>query len=40
MIDCNNVKKITDITDQIEYTDKKAGGKSDSQKVSCGQDNG
>lgn len=40
MIDCNNVEKITDITDQIEYNDKKDGGKGDSQKVSCGQDNG
>ncbi|KAB7890299.1 hypothetical protein [Poseidonibacter ostreae] len=40
MIDCTQVKRITDITDQVDYEDKKSGGKTDSQKVSCGQSNG
>jgi len=40
MTNCNNIKKITDITDQIQYQDQKAGGKGDSEQVSCGQSNG
>lgn len=38
MINCDEVKRISDITDQVDYDDKKSGGKSDSQQVSCGQD--
>jgi len=38
MLDCNNVEKITDITDQIDYEDTHSGGQGDSQWVSCGQD--
>lgn len=40
MIDCTKVEKITDITNQVNYKDKENGGRGDSQKVSCGQDNG
>ena len=37
-MDCSNVKKISDITDQIDYVDDNAGGKDDEKIVSCGQD--
>jgi len=40
MMDCSNVKKITDVTDQIDYHDTHGGGQGDSKWVSCGQDNG
>lgn len=40
MLNCNDVRKITDITRQVQYEDKKAGGRGDAQQVSCGQDNG
>ena len=38
MMDCSNVKKITDVTDQIDYNDTHGGGRGDSMWVSCGQD--
>lgn len=38
MMDCSNVKKITDVTDQIDYDDTRGGGQGDSKLVSCGQD--
>jgi len=38
MMDCSNVKKITDVTDQIDYNDTNVGGQGDSKWVSCGQD--
>jgi len=37
-MDCSNVKKITDITDQIDYNDTNGSGKGDGKWVSCGQD--
>lgn len=36
-LDCTHVEKIKDITDQIDYEDKKGGGEGDSSQVSCGQ---
>lgn len=39
-LNCQNITKITDITDQIDYEDKKSGGLGDSTWVSCGQVNG
>lgn len=36
-LDCANVKKIKDVTDQIDYKDKVGGGEGDSDQVSCGQ---
>ena len=38
MMNCSNVKKITDVTDQIDYDDTRGEGKGDSKWVSCGQD--
>jgi len=29
MMDCSNVKKITDVTDQVDYNDTNGGGKGD-----------
>lgn len=37
-MDCSNVKKITDVTDQVDYDDMYGGGHGDSKWVSCGQD--
>ena len=37
-MDCSNVKKITDVTDQVDYDDTHGGGRGDSTWVSCGQD--
>jgi len=37
-MDCSNVKKITDVTDQIDYNDTNGSGKGDAKWVSCGQD--
>lgn len=37
-MDCSKVKKITDVTNQVAYVDDNAGGKNDSNLVSCGQD--
>lgn len=37
-MDCSNVKKISDVTNQIDYVDNKSGGKDDEKIVSCGQD--
>lgn len=37
MIDCSNVEKITDVTNQIEYKDIHAIGQGDSKWLSCGQ---
>ena len=37
-MDCSNVGKITDVTDQIDYKDTHGGGRGDSKLVSCGQD--
>jgi len=37
-MNCSNIKKITDITDQINYKDIHTGGQDDSKWVSCGQD--
>jgi len=39
-MDCSNVKKITDVTDQIDYDDTRGGGQDDSKLVSCGQGGG
>lgn len=39
-MDCSNVKKITDVTDQIDYDDTRGGGQDDSRLVSCGQGGG
>ena len=37
-MDCSKVKKISDVTNQVDYVDDNAGGKNDSKLVSCGQD--
>ena len=37
-MNCSNVEKITDVTDQVDYDDTIGGGHGDSKWVSCGQD--
>ncbi|MDD5401095.1 MAG: hypothetical protein PHQ93_07915 [Sulfurimonas sp.] len=39
-MDCSNIQKITDVTDQVGYDDTNSGGRGDSKLVSCGQDGG
>ena len=36
-LDCTDIKKINEITDQITYIDKVSGGAGDSNQVSCGE---
>ncbi len=37
-VDCSNIKKIQDISNQVDYIDKQRGKTKDARWVSCGQD--
>jgi len=37
-LDCSNIQNVVNVTDQIDYKDKKSGGSGDAKFVSCGQD--
>jgi len=39
-INCNDVKTIKEVTDQVDYEDENPQGKGDSKWVSCGQSKG